>query len=607
MIAAACGGGGGGGGGGGNATGAVKKGGTFRLATEDFGFTGAFDPTDEYLGEAWGMYTNLLLRTLLTYKHIPGPEGLVLVPDLAKEVPQPTDGGKTYTFHLKDGIKFGPPVNREITSKDVLYAFQRIACKTCGAEYGFYYDIIKGLHSASMSGTPGNINIPGIETPDDKTIVFHLTQPAGDFLYRLAMPATAPIPQEVAKCFTKAGDYGRYVIASGPYMLAGSDQLNIKNGCSGMKPISGYDPSKKLDFVRNPKYDPSTDSPEVRENNVDEVTIEIDTNTKDIFNRVQQGNLDGEISHPPSDVIAQYSTNSQLKPNLHSNPGDRTWYITINLTQPPFDDIHVRKAMNYVMDKDAMRKAWGGPVGGDIATHIMPPTLTGGHPTGSEYNPYAGPTGDLQKAMAEMKQSKYDHNHDGKCDDPACDNLLFINRGDNPVWTDMEPAVVASAKKIGINLSPRDLATSAAYTTIQTVNKNVPIALNAGWGKDYPDPYTFVYTLFSSSSILCQGNVNYSLVGLTPAKAKECGATGSINNVPSADKELSKCLPLTGDARTNCWIDDDKFIMENIVPWVPYLWSNVIQTTGPAVTKYVYDQFSDTWSYSHIAVDASKQ
>ena len=47
--------------------------------------------------------------------------------------------------------------------------------------------------------------------------------------------------------------------------------------------------------------------------------------------------------------------------------------------------------------------------------------------------------------------------------------------------------------------------------------------------------------------------------------------------------------------------------MENIVPWVPYLWSNVIQTTGPAVTKYVYDQFSDTWSYSHIAVDASKQ
>ncbi len=610
LIAAACGGGGGGGGTSaqGNA-GNVKKGGTFRVATEDFGFTGAFDPTDEYLGEAWGMYTNMLVRTLLTYKHTAGPAGNVLVPDLATSVPQPTDGGKTYTFHLKNGIKFGPPVNREITSKDILYAFQRIACKTCGAEYGFYYSVIKGLKPGAMPGDPGKIKIPGIETPDDKTIVFHLTQPTGDFLYRLAMPATGPIPQEVAHCFTKAGDYGRYVISSGPYMIAGSDKLNIKNGCSGMKPISGYQPSKELDFVRNPNYDPSTDSPDVRANYVDGVTITIDTNTKDIWNKVQQNALDGEISHIQPDTLAQYQSNPDLKKNLHINSGDRTWYITMNLTQPPFDDIHVRKAMNYVIDKQALRKAWGGPASGDIATHIMPPTMTGGHPTAAEYDPYKTPNdqGDVQKAMAEMKQSKYDTNHDGKCDASVCKRVLFLNRGDNPTWTNMEPTVVADAKKIGINLVPRELATSAAYTTLQTVNKNIPISLVPGWGKDYPDPYTFVYTLFHSSSILCQGNVNYSLVGLTPSQAKECGVKGDISNVPSADKELDKCEPLTGDQRTQCWVAADKFIMEDIVPWVPYLWSSVIQATSDAVTNFDFDQFSGTWAYSKIAVDPSKQ
>jgi peptide/nickel transport system substrate-binding protein len=578
------------------------------MATEDFGYTGAFDPTDEYLGEAWGLYTNLLLRTLLTYKHTAGPEGDVLVPDLATSVPTPTDGGKTYTFHLKSGVKFGPPVNRAITSKDILYAFQRIACKTCGAEYGFYYDVIQGLHSVSESGTPSKIKIPGIETPDPHTIIFHLTQPTGDFLYRVSMPATAPIPSEVGDCFTNAGDYGRYVISSGPYMIAGSDKLN-DSSCKTMKPITGYNPDKELSFVRNPNYDPSTDSPDVRANYVDGVTLTIDTNTDDIWNKVEQNQLDGEISHIQPKTLQQYLTQPDLKPYFHTNSGDRTWYITMNLTQPPFDDVHVRKAMNYVIDKDALRRAWGGPAAGDIATHIEPPSMTGGHPTGTEYDPFktAGYKGDVKKAMAEMKKSKYDTNGDGKCDASVCDHVLFTNRSDNPTWVNMEPTVIANANSIGIHLEPRDSATSAAYTSLQTVNKNIPISLVAGWGKDYPDPYTFVYTLFHSSSILCQGNVNYSLVGISPAQAKSCGATGDISSVPNIDNQLSKCQPLTGDKRTACWVGADKLVTSKIVPWVPYLWSNVIESTSAAVTNFDFDQFSGTWAYSKIAVDPSKQ
>src|SRR6266511_3159330 len=203
LIAAACGGGGGGGGGGGT-TGGIQKGGVFRTAQDDFGFTNAFDPTGEYLASAFSMY-DALLRTLVATNHTAGPKGNELHPDLATALPTISSDQLTYTFKLKSGLKFGPLVNCAITSKDIEY----------------YFGTIKGMDGKAKSSAP----ISGIETPDDSTIIFHLTKPTGDFLYRLAMAAAAPVPQEVAKCFTKAGDYGRYLISSGPYMLKGSEAL----------------------------------------------------------------------------------------------------------------------------------------------------------------------------------------------------------------------------------------------------------------------------------------------------------------------------------------------------------------------------------------------
>ena len=84
-------------------------------------------PTAEYLGEAFGIYSNLLVRTLVGYNHVAGAAGNKIVPDLATNTGVVSNGGKTYTFQLKPGVKFGPPLNRAITSKDVLYAFQSSA------------------------------------------------------------------------------------------------------------------------------------------------------------------------------------------------------------------------------------------------------------------------------------------------------------------------------------------------------------------------------------------------------------------------------------------------------------------------------------------------
>jgi peptide/nickel transport system substrate-binding protein len=579
--------------------GTSAKGGTYRLGYESsFGWTDNFDPTGEYLGTAWGIYVNLLMRPLIGYKHLPGAAGNELIGDLATSVPTPTDGGLTYTYKLRTGIKYGPPVNRAVTSKDVAYALDRLANKDDGGEYGFYYTVIKGWDVASASKTFTHIS--GVSTPDDQTLVIHLTQPTGDFNLRMSMPATGPIPPEVGKCYQgKPGNYGRTVISSGPYMIQGS--AGSFTSCAALKPFSGYDGANgnHLILVRNPNYDQSTDS--FRKNYPDKFTWTIDSNADDIFNKVAAGQFEDEISSPTPKTIRAYETNPTLKPRLLPNVGDRTWYITMNLTQPPFDDIHVRKAMNYIMDKQSLRLAWGGPVEGSIATHIVPPVL---YNNGlAEYDPYATPNeaGDQAKAAAEMKLSKYDPGHTGKCTASACKKVLMI--GDvRSVDNRMIPVITADAAKIGIDFTVRQI--NGAYTTIQTTSKNIPISERPGWGKDYADASTFFAELFDGQAIIPSGNTNYSLVGVTPAlnTSKKLGLTGKLTGIPTVDPDINACQKELGQARIDCWEALDKKLMTTVVPWVPYLWANNVDIVGPKVTHWNYDQFSDGPAYSQVSV-----
>jgi peptide/nickel transport system substrate-binding protein len=600
LLAAAC--------GGGNnkaatpSGGTAQKGGVYRTAISNFDFTQGFDPTAEYLGLAFDFY-QALVRNLVSYKHTAGQAGNKLYPDLAQSLDNVVSSdGLTYTFKLKPNIKFGPPVNRVITSKDVEYAFERLNITTLAAGYGtYFYNAIKGMDGKAKDAKP----ISGIETPDDSTIIFHLKQPTGDFLYQLSMPAAAPIPQEVAKCFNnKAGGYGRFVISSGPYMIQGSDKLNISS-CAAMKPISGLDLTKKLVMVRNPNYNQSTD--DLRSNYVDGIDIRVDTNVDDIFNKVLQGSLDGSLAdQPPNTVVRQYLTDPSKKNNLHTNPGDRTWFVFMNTITPPFDDIHVRKAANFIMNKAGILRAWGGSTFGQIATHIMPPTVIN-NALGQDYDPYASPNfgGDEAKAKDEMKQSKYDSNKDGVCDSPVCKNLIMINRN-RPPWTNSEPVVVDSLAKIGIQVKPRELADH--YPAVQTVKNKIPIGLDAGWGKDYADASTFAGPLFGGTYIIPTNNSNYALIGLTPAKAKDLGVSiPAGESIPSVDSDIDNCQKIPAatqaDARTACWVNFDKKVMNDVVPWIPYLWSQVVTTTAPSVTKYDFDQFSGQISLTQIAVN----
>jgi peptide/nickel transport system substrate-binding protein len=456
----------------------ATRGGIYRTAVSSFGLTNNMDPVGEtQIGFAFSVY-DAMLRTLVTFRHVNGAAGAQIVPDLATSVPAPTDNGLTYTFHLKPDIKFAPPVSREITAQDILYAFQRINDSKLVAQYGYYYDgVIKGMTGKATS--PDN-HISGISTPNATTIVFHLTKPTGDFLQRVASPAAAPVPAEVAKCFTAPGTYGRDVIASGPYMFAGSAAVSIKS-CKTIKAMTGFDPTSHIDLVRNPNYVQSTDN--TRANYVNGVQITVDPNVADIFARVQKGQLDGSMTDPPpATVTRQYLTTPSLAKDFHSDLINQVESVTMNLAVPPFTNIHVRKAVAWVLDKSAMLRSLGGASHYSIATHIIPPSLPGG--LAASYDPYKTPgeNGDLAKAQAEMKQSPFDPKKDGKCDVAACKNLAFINISQ---FAGVDTVVQNDLAKIGIQIVPRDLSVTTAFTALFTIKELEPMSALGGGYADY--------------------------------------------------------------------------------------------------------------------------
>lgn len=557
------------------------------------------DPTSEYTALGFALFSNLLLRPLMNYRHVGGEAGTEVLPDLAAEMPEISDDGLVYEFTLRDGVRFGPPVDREITSRDVAYAFERMATPSAGARYDYYFtSAIEGMHEfAAGLGR----SISGIETPDEDTILFHLTRPTGDFLKRLAMPAAAPLPEEIAGCFYESDEYGRYLVAAGPFMIEGSGRIGTE--CGKLRPAAGFVPGKRLTLVRNPSYDAATDDPSIRAPGFARYEMTVESDVDRIYRRIENGRVDLTSGGPSLDVIRRFTSKKSLRDNLHVESGDRLWYIAMNLTEPPFDDVYVRRAANYVMDKDFLLRSWGGDIQGDVATHVLPDDMLGGLLDNFDPYPSRNHTGSATAARREMKRSRYDRNADGICDAAACKGVVHVTRSSSP-WPALTDIMESSLKKIGIELDTR--FEEDAYGAIQRVPNKVAITSVPGWVKDYSDPFSFLGFLFDGRNITTTANVNYSLVGLSSERADELDIEEPANEVPSIDSDIDRCVAESDpNERIGCWAALDRKLMVEIVPWIPYLDAHKLVVTSDAVRPYEFDQFSGEISFAHVGIDRS--
>jgi ABC-type transport system substrate-binding protein len=233
----------------------APHGGTLRVGMSDPTFF-SMDPQREYSGTTWELFRCCLLRTLMSYSDLNGQPGTQPQPDLAAAPPVVSLDGTTWTFRLRPGLHYAPPLQDvPITSSDIVRALLRLGDPATGQEgLAGYFSLIDG-YAAYMSGDAETIS--GLETPDPLTLRIRETQPDATLPYLLAMADSAPIPPMpghpderfgVATGHVQDGDvthvggYGRFLVASGPYMFEGSPSLDFSVPPDQQTPVSGYSP-----------------------------------------------------------------------------------------------------------------------------------------------------------------------------------------------------------------------------------------------------------------------------------------------------------------------------------------------------------------------------
>jgi peptide/nickel transport system substrate-binding protein len=569
----------------------------------------AFDPQEIRYPPAFELFRCCLLRTLLSYNGRPtGEGGAVLHPDLATALPTVSRDGLTWTFHLKHGLHYAPPLqDTEIVAQDVIRALEREFSPSPKAYFALYPNPVLGhyveLYDGVIAGTKAfqdgkAANISGLEAPDRYTLVIHLLKPSGDLGYSFSMPATAPIPPSPSDPGARLGvaeghsnGYGRFLVASGPYMVAGSDRLDFSLPPSRQRPLTGYVPGKRITFVRNPSWDPGTDS--LRKAYVDRIQFTIlPTTSTDAKagSEVDAGKLDLLLDAP--------ATREQLarspKRRIFSTVLDNVYFFRLNVAQPPFDDVHVRKAANLAVDKARMAASVGDPLNSPAAGHLAPDGLEGNLLL--DYDPYATPGhhGDLRAAKAEIARSRYDRNHDGVCDVPACREVRAIPF----FWPPPPPdeLFAAALKRLGITIHWLNL-TPAEFSRIFPDPAAKTGVISHSFFKDIPNASAFFIGSFSS--INAPGG-DTSLLGLTSEQLRRYGY--AIRSVPSVEGKIAGCEPLVGEAQTQCWAELDQLLMEKVVPWVPILYERSTIAVSARVARFSFDQLTSLPALDQISV-----
>jgi ABC-type transport system substrate-binding protein len=414
------------------------------------------DPGLAYLTTSWEILP-AVNNGLLTYVKAAGAEGMELVPDLAVKMPEVSPDGRRYTFVVRRGVRFGPPLDREVTAADLKYSVERLF-RLNSPGVGFYTNIA-GARRMSRGEAEG---IEGIQVWGD-TLIFQLEEPDATFLNKLAMPFAYAVPREMAEEHDQ--DYSQHHVATGPYMI---DQ---------------YVPRRRIILVRNPHY-------RGQEGYADTLEIQLGGNTLNAIAKIKKGQADLSLDTLPPSELPRLKRDPGYRERLRITPIGTLYYIFMNVRLKPFDDLRVRQAVCYAIDKRALLKVWAGQ--GVVANEILPPEFSAFQPL----DLYPGPN--LAKARELLAEAGY----------PDGFKVDFHSQNIDP-WPRVCEVVQAQLRQVGIRTTIRLFDTSVYYQLIGRPAERVPMGLS-GWYQDYPDPSNFIDVLFNGQRITAVHNNNLS-------------------------------------------------------------------------------------------------
>jgi peptide/nickel transport system substrate-binding protein len=439
---------------------AAHAGGVFTiLANSAFGVA---DPAQNYTLEEW----QLLIDThdgLVGFAHEGGLAGTKIVPDLATSLPTPTDGGKTYLFHIRRGIKFSN--GQVLKPSDFLTTFERQF--TVPGPTAFYSHIV-GASKCSIKGCDLSQGV--VANDSAYTLTINLTQADPEFLDQLSLPFAYAVPAGTSMKLTG----NKVPPGTGPYMW------------------KSYNPNSAAMLVRNPYFhvwnaaaQPAGFPNEI----IEKYGLPVSDEVTEVENGEADEVFDGD--QIPSDQLTQLNS-AQYAGQVHVNTLTADWYFALNTSRPPFNNLEARQAINYAANRSAYVKIAGGPSLAVPACQILPPNFPSYVPycpyTTGSHTTWSAP--DVAKAKQLVKASG------------TMGEKVVVDGTTDEVGKALVEQMVSDLDSIGYKATPQLLTASIQYPFVQ--NSTNSAKWNVGWSawyQDYPAPADFLNVLLGCGSI----------------------------------------------------------------------------------------------------------
>ncbi|MGC5011775.1 ABC transporter substrate-binding protein [Streptosporangium sp. DT93] len=528
----------------------AKRGGTIRIAA---GYVpSSLDPGNSYRTSLWNLM-RLYGRALTMYPSVPGAAGREPVGDLAEGPGVPGDGFRTWTYRLREGLKYedGTP----IVSADVEHAVLRTLSTEVHDEGPSHFENLLDLPEDYRGPyrSPGADTSSAIETPDDRTIVFHLVRPYPTFDHVVQNSQTMPVPP----ARDTRGKYGSQVLSSGPYRFG-----TLREG-------------KRLVLVRNPHWSAAVDPH--RRALPDRYEIDFDVDQDVIDDGLVSGKLDLDLNPGAvQDLADRIEKRADLRARTEVATVNYLRYIALNPEVPPFDNVSCRRAVFAAADRVSLRDSFGtGLRSGRIATGLLPPGIPGHRPL--DLHQTGG--GDLERARA----------HLAACGRPKGFTAGITYESDQPRQVDAAERLKRSLARVGIRLTlkgfPEDDYLSDHGGNPAALRRDAIGLVLMSWNSDWPEGRDYLSYLADSREIGQKGSYNVSV------------------RLPEVDRLLDRAYTEPDTARReDLWARVDRTVTEQAVV-LPVQWDTHVLLRGDRLTNaYVSDAFRD---YDHLALGVS--
>ena len=453
---------------------------------------------------------------LMTFEHVGGRNGTRLVPDLAQAIPAPSRDGRTYTFRLRRGIRYSDGV--PLRASDFRRALERLF--TAGSPGSGFYT---GILGAVRCGAKVCDLAQGIETDDDAgTVTLHLTKPDPELLYKLALPFAFAVPPG-----TPPRDVGQHPIpATGPYRIASYDR-------------------RELVLTRNQRFREWSHAAQP-DGYPDRIVWRLRVDIDHALDAIASNAADWIWSLGTLPEARRRELERRNPGQLHVNPVAATSYYILNVHEPPFDDVRVRRALNLALDRRALVRLSGGAEAATPTCQILPPQLPGFR----RYCPYPR---DLAKARALVAASG------------TRGTRVVLWQTPEAEFVPLDAVILHTLRLLGFHAA-KQIVSSEAFVR-DTGNSDNHVQLSSGiWYADYPAASNFI-------------ELKLSCARFTPSTDYQDNAGGFCDR--AIDREIGRALALqvqTPAQADELWARIDHELTDQ-APW--------LATVNPATTDFV--------------------